>query len=420
MKRQLAAALTALSMITLTSCTSVSSEVNTEVIISSETSLTSQNSETTAISLKSEEDTSVAENNPTDKIIIQGQEYSQDTEYISVNLDELTDEDKSNLIKLPELKSISITSVNGNMNNYIDLFKNMSLRSIRIKTDNYKDSDFELLARTFPSCEIVYSQNDEKWSEGAPTRGFIGYADPVVSSSSAFTAHLTNVTEENCTAQTLEIYRIISDEWNPVTFTNEDTSLKINLAVDSGSAIDYELSSKDFDYANAEAGRYKAVFTCSDNSKMEMQFYMSSPKNEITSILNEDQNAAYEKALEITNTYFGHFIRLSEEYASSHTAEDFLDILRDGYTDNYALDKASGVYIEDSKLISRFGHLPGIITSYFNDFSIIYSDDNQVSFKCTVVHFHEDNPYFIWYESKNYHMVKTDDGWKFDLFQLWY
>lgn len=420
MKRQLVAILIALSIISLTSCNSVSSEINTEVITPSETSLTSQNLETTDISKQSEEDTSVAENNSTDKIIIQGQEYTKDTEYISVNLDELTDGDKSNLIKLSELKTINITSTNSNMNDYIDLFKNMSLSSIKIKTDNYKDSDFELLACTFPTCEIVYSQNDDKWIEGAPTRGFIGYADPVVSSSSALTTHLTNITEEACTAKTLEIYHIISDEWNPVTFTNGETSLEINLSVDSGSAVDYELSAKDFNYDNAESGRYKAVFTCSDNSRMEMQFYISSTKGEITSILNNEQNAAYEKALEITNTYFGCSIYMSEEYASSHTAEDLLDILREGYTDDYARERASLYIDSDGNLKEVAGDKGSDISAYFSDFSIISSDENQVSFKCTVVHFHEDNPYFIWYESLNYHMVKTDDGWRFDLFQLWY
>ena len=63
----------------------------------------------------------------------------------------------------------------------------------------------------------------------------------------------------------------------------------------------------------------------------------------------------------------------------------------------------------------------GFDISHFDDsFLPVYSSDDEVVFQNIVTHAHEDNPYFVWFESLNYRMIKTDDGWKFDIFQFWY
>lgn len=49
----------------------------------------------------------------------------------------------------------------------------------------------------------------------------------------------------------------------------------------------------------------------------------------------------------------------------------------------------------------------------------VSSDENEVSFKAIVTYCHSDNPYEINFDEKDYHMVNTEDGWRFDKFSLW-
>ena len=49
----------------------------------------------------------------------------------------------------------------------------------------------------------------------------------------------------------------------------------------------------------------------------------------------------------------------------------------------------------------------------------VSSDDAQVTFKAVVTYCHGDNPYEVWFEEIDYHMVNTENGWRVDKFSLW-
>ena len=103
-------------------------------------------------------------------------------------------------------------------------------------------------------------------------------------------------------------------------------------------------------------------------------------------------------------------------------ADDLIAEVEAGYTHDYAVSqlKSYGYIDENGNLAAVSGGKGSDITVERNYFVPIYTSDNEVTFKVVVVHCHSDNKYFLWYSEKNYHMVKTDDGWRFDTFQLWY
>ena len=328
--------------------------------------------------------------------------------------------------------------------------KQINLNRLYIETDNYDPADGETLIKTLPECSISYYRDDSPWMDNEPWRNdyrpesdVIFYTQPFlvlsaneeawecrtteISYSSPYPEwrHLSslicvfsNYSDTVKTIESAQLFRIYGGE-QPILFTNGTDTLKLNFELPSMKKTDFELSDEMLDYSALEAGVYKIVFTVGDE-KLEQQFSISGSST--PAFLTEEQLGVYEKAFEITNGYFGCSTYLPESALETMTADDFLEKICEGYTYDFAVSMATkhGYLDENGNLQATSSDRGGDISQFDEFFLPVYSDENEVLFQNIATHAHEDNPYLIWFETLNYRMVKTDDGWKFDNFQLWY
>lgn len=330
-----------------------------------------------------------------------------------------------------------------------EILKQTDLTRIYIATDNYDPADGEKLIKALPECEICYCLDDSPWSDNEPWRkdyrpetDVIFYAQPFLITSaneepwecrtsevgysspypewihfSSLICVFSNYSDTIKTVDSVQLYRIYDGE-TPILFTNGSETLKINFEIQPMKKVDFELSDEMLDYSTLETGIYKVVFTVGDE-KLEQRFSVSGSST--PDFLTDEQLDIYTKAFEITNGYFGCSTYLSEEMIANTTAEEFLARICEGYTYNYAVEKCTGKYLdENGNLQATSGDRGGDISQFDEFFLPVYSDEDEVLFQNIVTHAHEDNPYFVWFETLNYRMVKTDDGWRFDNFQIWY
>ncbi len=423
MKRQLVAILIALSMITMTACNEKTIQEKSQTVESSEATLSSVALETVKIADNVESNS----DSNSEKIVPQWKEYNQDTEYIIVNIDKLTDEDKSDLISLTKLKGMYIVSANGSMEEYIEFFKKMNLLSIYIETDTYKDKDFELLVNAFPSCQIRYIQSPEHDVSQSDIK--IDIATPLVLPNlETETWECINRSpffifrkycDEDYKLKKAELYYNTQDEWQPVKFTDGNTFLNLDTSFDPQQWADFGIGNSKYNFKEADNGRYKVVTTWSDNTQIPIEFYMCNTDSGVIDFLSERKNAIYEKALDIYYDCYTYPYGVTDNHPNKFTSDELNKYFHEVFTDSYCELLIQQYNGENQNFTYYYEDKNYDESCWFTDFSLIYEDNNQVLFKSTLVHY-DSEPYNIWYESRNYHMVKTDDGWKFDAFNLWY
>ena len=312
-------------------------------------------------------------NNDADPITSLDKEMLEKVTYIRIF--DAADNDLNFIECFPNLTSLTIHGYSGDFYKIIDIVNSLNLKTLYILTHNYDPADAETLIKTLPECVISYSRDDSPWMNDEPWRNdyrpekdVIFYTQPSIPANSLLRCVFSNYSDTVKTIESAQLFRIYGGE-QPILFTNGTDTLKLNFELPSMKKTDFELSDEMLDYSTLEAGIYKIVFTCGDE-KLEQQFSVNG--NSTPVFLTEEQ-------LEIFN----------EEHESRYKQA----VLSDRGFD---------------------------ISSYDEFFLPVYSDENEVIFQNIVTHAHEDNPYFIWFETLNYRMVKTDDGWKFDIFQLWY
>lgn len=215
----------------------------------------------------------------------------------------------------------------------------------------------------------------------------------------------------------VEIFKNVDGSFVPLKFPDGSYVCDIDFTIDPGKNSDLEISNEMFPFNECDEGIYKVVFN-SEFERPEQQFYITRSLSE--DFLTGEQTEAYKKAYEITREYFGSSTYMTKEYADGHTVDEFLSEICTAYTYDYAYETARRFrYIDENGQLRETASDRGGDITFQRDFLIpIYSDENEVLFKCFIIHGHEDNPYFLWYEEINNHMVKTEDGWRFDNYQL--
>ncbi len=331
-----------------------------------------------------------------------------------------------------------------NCGKIIEILNDPSIKLLGIVTDNYRSSDMDMLAKAFPETDIIYRMNDESWNyENYPTEGLVFYPNIYIygnesrgetdeefqlynmyaSNSWLNTSELVNVfsnfTDETQTVNTLKIYRDDGGELTEMPFSDGNTSFNVNIEIAPKTDHDLVIPKDIFPYDKCETGVYKIEFETSYGT-LSSKFFIDNTNG--LDFLTDEQKEIFDKAKEITSSYFGCSSYLSEEYAAEHTVEEFLAPIQEAYTDDIAvsLSRKYGYIDENGKLAATAGDRGGDITLQFVCFAPVYSDDNEVTFKYISIHGHEDYPYFSWYEESNFHMVKTENGWRFDKFPTWY
>ncbi|MBD5144425.1 MAG: hypothetical protein HDT21_00665 [Ruminococcus sp.] len=252
----------------------------------------------------------------------------------------------------------------------------------------------------------------------------------------------SNYTDEPVTIDSIQIVR--QSDGTLVSFADGSDTLDIDFTVQPLHKTDYLLKAEDFDYSACESGIYNAVVNIGlegygreffiDNSELYEETFPSVFVSEAASddwwgreytgaaptFLTEEQQKIFAEAHARMSEFFWWDGYLSKEYADTHTADDFIELFTNVLTEDYARELAQERYIdENGNLVSHDGGRGSNIFYYGHCFFPVSSDDEQVTFKATVIYCHSDNPYAVGFEEINYHMVNTENGWRVDNFDLW-
>ena len=323
---------------------------------------------------------------------------------IGIEVHNAQDADLSFISECKNLKRLTLLEYSGDIHSLIELLKAYNIKSVSVCPVNYSSADAKLLMTEFDGW-VKYIMDDSPWREldKTPTEGFVFYVNPEIipgypedewesitleakpsyekgwKHKGELVCVFSNFTDEIRTADSVQIFRDYGDSFAEMPFSDGSTILQIDFSVDPGIETDFVLTDDMFPYEKCEPGIYKAVFDCS-GEKLEQTFFINYPYAD-----NPDYQSYYELSLNF----------LTEEQNQ--------------------LFKNTVAEINDEISFGR-GHARTVFGACFEP---LYSDENEVLFKNTVIHAYEYS-YFIWFEELNYHMVRTDDGWKFDNFQLWY
>lgn len=243
----------------------------------------------------------------------------------------------------------------------------------------------------------------------------------------------SNYTDEPVTIDSIQIVRKSDGEF--IKFTDGSDTLKIDFTVQSMHRTDYILKAEDFDYSSCESGIYNTVVNVGldgygreffiDNEETYPEtnkslLYGSEYCYEVPAFLSEEQRAAFSKAYRTISDWFWCEHNLEEGYADSLTVEEFIDMLSEGLTYDYAMGLSLGTYIDKNGEFIIINASRGRDMSYYRHcFLPVSADDEQVTFKAIVTYAHSDFPYDISFTETNYHMVNTENGWRFDKFDIW-
>ncbi|MCI9409073.1 MAG: hypothetical protein HFJ89_04585 [Oscillospiraceae bacterium] len=243
----------------------------------------------------------------------------------------------------------------------------------------------------------------------------------------------SNYTDKPVTVDSIQIIR--ESDGALMSFADGSNVLDIDFTVQPGHKTDYLLRAEDFDYSACESGIYNAIVNVGlegygreffiNNSELyeetvPLLWYRTEQIGIAPTFLTEEQKMFFAKAHVRMSEFFWCDSCLSAWYAEKHTADEFIEMFTDVFTEDYAWSLARSRYIDENGSLRESLGGRGIDMSYYGHcFFPGSSDDEQVTFKAVVTYCHSDNPYEVWFEEKDYHMVNTENGWRVDKFSLW-
>lgn len=371
------------------------------------------------------------------------------------------------LADCPNIESVFLDGKSADAEVLAELLETTDISLINVTVKDFSAADSDMLMKAAGSKSAAYSLDDSEWSyENLPTEGLVfytsfdvipGYPEEKWESRTgeadsnylcfqndgeryglwehhgSLVCRFSNFTDKPLTADSVSIFKNDGVQLTPMEFLDGSTEKKIDFTVQANGNADFDVNEEIFDFGSCEAGVYTVAFDF-DGEKYEQMFFAETAYdeadyengyknyNKITlDFLTDEQNEVFRKANEVTEKYFGCSAHLTQEYIDGHTTEDFLAPICEAYTYDYAYSQSLGRYInENGELAPIDGDRGGDITLRDAFFTPVYLGEDEVIFKVTGIHGHEDDQYHVWFEESNFHMVKTDEGWRFDKFSLWY
>ncbi len=316
----------------------------------------------------------------------------------------------------------------------IEELKEFAPKVLAVNALEPTEADSELLMTELPECELTYCFYGNTYQD--PDRGFHFYVNPLVEIGAEnvwreeqryICMDFSSFSRDKFTVEELRIYRSNKDEWEPVQFLNGEYAFRLDYAIedwckgDPYDGYDIMLGEDDFDYANAETGRYKAIVTTSAGDEREMIFFIDNYlKSE--DFLSAEQSEVLSAAVSLRNEYMACSSHIPEEFdAKTKTFEDFWAEYLTPFTYNCALRRGyEASLIDRNGVWNEYigGDRGGDITYWGSISEPFYSDDEQVIIKETDIYYHTDDPYGISYVERNLRLVNTENGWKVDILQL--
>lgn len=432
-------------ILTAAVCLSACSNGGTEVTGTSSGTTTAAVSAETAATAEITEKTSEA-------FSVCGNEYTSEDIFITVDGSALTEADKENIRRMKKLSAVSIenptisvvkffaedtnvtkinfANFNSDISEYTDALK--AFKIIIINADNYREKTACELFGEIPQADIMYNKNDDGLLN-VPSEGivfdfnhFISYDENYIYYSNIkdkpLTAHFTNYTDKNDTAKKAEIFYNGSEGIETLEFADGNIFLETDISVEANGEAEFVIDNSMFDFENAKTGLYTIRFTF-ENTAFEQDFFVANSDG--GDFLTEEQrtllNEAYDTSCKYIYEGWVYPSSWGESAKKANISDESAETLCKCFTREYVDDHIEWLYLnKDGSLHDASYDRGGSYVYSGHFFSPVYSDSEQIIFKATVVNYHGDNPYFMWYSSINYRMVKTDEGWRFDKFESWY
>ena len=430
-------------------CFSSCSEGNAEV------------TETSGETVTAAEETNSAENEPeaesaaeqSDNFSICGNDYSSEDIYIEIDGNLLTETDTENIRRLKKLSAVSIENptvslvemfaedpnvtkielcnFDGDISEYIDLLKRFDI--VVINSVNYSGRDSALIYSELTDASVKYEKSSDRLSV-LPADGIAVSSSVCVlpngkdnfdtywTLSDELTVGIDNFTDNEQALEKFELFYLSGDGDKPVSFKNGESFLTPEITVSAHGKAEFTLDKNMFDYQNAENGIYRVCLTF-ENDTTEVEFVIANSDG--SEFFTEEQREMLDKTCELSERYsYDLWINSycwEDQKEQADISDESVKTLCECYTYDYVVGHTDRFYINgDGSLNDVRADRGGSYVYVGTLFSPVFISDERVDFKTTVINFHGDNPYFVWFEELNYTMVKTDSGWRFDKFQLWY
>lgn len=385
-------------------------------------------------------------------LTICGKEYSPEDIYIEIDGNTLTETDMENIRRLKSLSAVSIenptpplvemfaenplvTKINlsgcgADISEYTTVLK--GFETVTVNTENYSEKSACELCKAVPEADIMYSKSSGGL-RNVPADGIVFTADHFISfdksyeyystaKREALTVYFTNYTDKTVTARKAEILYNGADGVKAAEFSDGQSFLQTDISIGADGEAEFAVDNSMFDFEHVETGLYTIRFTF-DSGSYEQDFFIANSDG--GEFLTEEQRTLLNEAYEMSHKY----IYDGWQYCSSwgdigenmNISDESVETLCQCFTKEYVDDHKEWLRLNsDGSLYDAGDNRGGSYVYSGHFFSPVYSDDEQIIFKATVVNYHGDNPYFMWYDSINYRMVKTEDGWRFDTFTPWF
>lgn len=349
----------------------------------------------------------------------------------------IEDDDLSFLTTLNCVRTVHLNDLILDPEALAEQINKTDIDSISITAKNFCSLDMDALIRLMPQCDITYTapsgtpdfENNRFYFYEAPTEGFLVRSAPYVAHSSTkkldeemsdtVAFYFDNRTDKDVTVQKAELYLDKGDIKVPISFPDGETSLETDITVEAAQTAELKITADMLDYSTLEDGIYTAVLYYGEETA-ETSLYICKEMCSDPDFLDEEQSEVFSKAKEYI---FGNFFsfNMTEEYASEHTPEEFAETFADALEYNYALKLVNEYYTDENGALKAYSaDRAGNLTHMGYCYEPVYLSDSEAAFKkiITCCDYYE-NPYFVWFEEVNYHMVKTENGWRMDRFNTW-
>lgn len=398
-------------------------------------------------------ETAAAAAKRSDNFSICGNDYNSEDIYIEIDGNVLTKTDTENIRGLKKLSAVSIENptvplvemfaedpnvtkiefvdFDGDISEYIDLLKSFDI--VVINSVNYSGRDSALIYSELSDASVKYKKSSDRLFD-LPADGIAVSSSVCVLPSGKdnfdtywtlpdeLTVGIDNFTDDEQVLEKFELFYLSGDVDKSVPFKNGADFLTPEITVSAHGSAEFALDKSMFDYQNAENGIYKVRLTF-ENDTAEAEFVIANSDG--SEFFTKEQREMLDKICELSERYSydiwinSYCWRKPKEQAD--ISDESVKTLCECYTYDYVFDHTDRFYINgDGSLNDVRDNRSGSYVYVGTLFSPVFISDERVDFKTTVINFHGDNPYFVWFEELNYSMIKTDSGWRFDKFQLWY
>jgi hypothetical protein len=198
--------------------------------------------------------------------------------------------------------------------------------------------------------------------------------------------------------------------------------LPLDITVPAGENYAFELTADMFDYSAVQNGAYNVKFEYGefdDGKELSACCIFRSTEDSGAERLGDEQKKVFDKAYEYMTEYFGCTTHMTEEYASSHTADEFISQFTDAFTYDYASSLCSRYIDEDGNLKAIDGDRGSSEPLIDKCFYPIETDDG-IDIVCVSVNYSPDFSYRAWYELCRIHMTSSESVPRVDEFTLWF